>query len=111
MYAWVRVLGVRCWGFTLSVEGMGWVMRECSDEVRLGMSMVSFAALWSRVLGRASRSPVLGRVKEGWVVSEGGMATVVETVLGRGAVVENDVWTASSLDISESRKRGANECV
>lgn len=47
------------------------MMRECSDEVRLGM--MRFWSLWSRVTGRASRSLVRGLVKEVWVVREGAM--------------------------------------
>lgn len=54
---------------------MGWVMREWSDEVRLGTIMADSAPAWSRVLGRPSRSPVRGRVNEGWVLREGGMVT------------------------------------
>lgn len=52
---------------------MGWVMREWSDEVRLGTIMADSAPPWSRVLGRPSRSPVRGRVNESWVLREGDM--------------------------------------
>jgi CO dehydrogenase/acetyl-CoA synthase beta subunit len=45
----------------LRVDGIGWVMREWRDEVRLGMIRLASA---SRVTGRASRSLVRGRVKE-----------------------------------------------
>jgi hypothetical protein len=54
----------------LRVDGMGWVMREWRDEVLLGMMRLLSA---SRVTGRASRSPVRGRVNDAWVLSEGGM--------------------------------------
>jgi hypothetical protein len=48
----------------LSVEGIGWVMRECSDDVRLGI----IKSAWSRVGGR---SLVRGRkLKEGAIVVE-----------------------------------------
>jgi hypothetical protein len=54
----------------LRVDGIGCVMREWRDEVRLGMMRLLSA---SRVTGRVSRSPVRGRVNEAWVLSEGGM--------------------------------------
>jgi hypothetical protein len=53
---------------------MGWVMRECRDEVRLGM-MRLLSPCWSRVRGRPSRSPVRGRVKEVCAVREGAIST------------------------------------
>ena len=40
------------------VEGMGWVMRECRDEVLLGMTR---EVSWSRVGGL---SRVIGRTKD-----------------------------------------------
>ena len=59
IYAWVSVLGVRCWGFIANVDGMGWVIREWRDEVLLGTTR--FWSLTSRVTGLPSRSEVLGR--------------------------------------------------
>lgn len=47
------------------------MMREWSDEVRLGINR---SGPWSRVLGRPSRSLVRGLVKEGCVLREGAMA-------------------------------------
>ena len=72
MYAWVSVLGVRCWGLMLRVEGIGWVMREWRDDVRLGMTRL--LSPWSRVPGRPS--PVRGRVKDEWAVREGAIVAV-----------------------------------
>ena len=46
-------------------------MRECKEEVLLGT--IRFPSCWSRVPGRPSRSPVRGRTKEEWLLSEGGM--------------------------------------
>ena len=37
----------------LSVDGIGWVMREWSEEVRLGM--MRDESIWSLVAGRLSR--------------------------------------------------------
>jgi hypothetical protein len=54
------------------VDGIGCVMREWRDDVRLGMMRLLSA---SRVTGRASRSLVLGRVKEACGLREGGMLT------------------------------------
>lgn len=51
----------------LRVEGIGCVMRECREEVRLGMTS---EASWSRVMGR---SLVEGRTKEEWSLREGAM--------------------------------------
>lgn len=59
-------MGVRCCGLTLSVEGIGWVMREWREEVRLGM--MRLLSPWSRVLGR---SLVRGRVNDEWALREG----------------------------------------
>lgn len=58
IYAWVNVLGVRWAGLTANVDGMGWVIREWREEVRLGMTR---ELSWSRVAGR---SLVGGRTKE-----------------------------------------------
>ena len=74
----MSVLGVRCWGFAPSVEGMGCVILEWRDEVRLGM--IKALSPWSRVslvLGRPSRSPVRGLVKDEWALREGGMLALV----------------------------------
>lgn len=54
---------------------MGCVILECSDDVRLGM--IRLLSPWSRVVGRASRSLVRGRVKEVCAVSEGAMFAYV----------------------------------
>jgi hypothetical protein len=51
------------------VEGIGCVIREWREDVLLGMT--KFWSPWSRVPGRPSRSPVLGRTKEAWLLSEG----------------------------------------
>ena len=65
MYAWVNVLGLRAPCLTFNVEGSGWVIRECSDEVRLGM--MRLWSVLSLVGGRSSR--VRGRrVKDGAIV-------------------------------------------
>lgn len=69
IYACVSVLGARCCGLTFSVDGIGWVIREWRDEVRLGM--IRLVSPWSRVPGRASRSLVRGREKEGCVLNDG----------------------------------------
>ena len=50
-----------------NVEGIGCVMRECNEEVRLGMTS---DASWSRVMGR---SLVEGRTKDEWSLRDGGM--------------------------------------
>lgn len=50
------------------------MIRECSEEVRLGM--IRLLSAWSRVPGRPSRSPVRGRTKEVCVLSEGAIASV-----------------------------------
>jgi hypothetical protein len=63
----------------LRVEGIGCVMRECSEEVRLGISRF-WSGPWSRVLGLPSRSLVRGRVKEEWVFNEGGIMAVVKRI-------------------------------
>jgi hypothetical protein len=44
-------------------------MREWREEVLLGM--IRFWSVWSRVPGRPSRSPVRGRTKEEWLLSDG----------------------------------------
>lgn len=52
-------------------EGEGCVMRECSDEVRLGTA--TEPSPWSLVTGR---SRVAGRMKElEWSLSDGPMVT------------------------------------
>ena len=56
----------------MRVDGIGCVMREWRDDVRLGMMRLLSA---SRVTGRASRSLVLGRVNEACALREGGMLT------------------------------------
>lgn len=61
------------------MEGIGWVMRECSDEVRLGM--VSEGSPWSVVPGR---SRVDGRMKDGWSLRVGDMAAVERSPGGGG---------------------------
>lgn len=66
----MSVFGVRCWGLEERVDGMGCVMREWRDEVRLGM-MRLLSAAWSRVPGRPSRSPVRGRWNDEWVLRDG----------------------------------------
>jgi hypothetical protein len=53
----------------LSCEGIGCVIRECREDVLLGM--IKLLSPWSRVTGRASRSLVRGRVKDDRVVREG----------------------------------------
>lgn len=72
IYACVRVLGVRCWGLALSVEGIGCVMREWRDEVRLGI--IKLLSCWSRVPGR-SPFPVRGRWNDEWVFRDGAILT------------------------------------
>lgn len=59
---------MRCEGFAFRVEGMGCVILEWRDEVRLGIMRLLSA--WSRVAGR---SLVRGRVKEVCAVREGAM--------------------------------------
>ena len=61
IYAWVKVFGVRCDVLTLSVAGIGWVIRLCSDDVRLGIGR-GLSLDSPRVTGL---SPVFGRMKEG----------------------------------------------
>lgn len=68
MYACVRVLGVFCTGFMFKVDGIGCVIRECSEDVRLGIVRDSAC---SRVAGR---SLVVGRTKEARSRNEGAMA-------------------------------------
>lgn len=68
MYAWVNVFGLRAPCLTFNVEGSGWVMRECNDDVRLGIKML-WSVLLSLVGGRSSR--VRGRrVRDGAIVGE-----------------------------------------
>ena len=59
-------MGLRppCLGF--KVEGSGWVMRECSEEVRLGI--MTLWSMLSLVGGRSSRVRGL-RVKDGAIVA------------------------------------------
>ena len=66
IYACVSVLGVRWLGFTLSCDGIGWVMREWSDEVRLGIT--SELSPWV-----GGRSRVEGRTNTEWSRSDGPM--------------------------------------
>lgn len=64
MYAWVSVFGLLAPCLTFSVEGSGWVIREWSDDVRLGM-----IRLWSPLSRVGGRSPVRGRrLNEGAIV-------------------------------------------
>jgi hypothetical protein len=55
----------------LRVDGMGWVMRECSDDVRLGTT--SEFSPSPRVVGR---SRVDGRTKDEWSLKDGPIVTV-----------------------------------
>lgn len=63
---------MRCAGFKFNVEGIGWVIRECKDEVRLGITRELSA--WSLVTGR---SRVDGRTKDEWSLSEGAIFVLV----------------------------------
>ncbi len=72
----MRVLGARCWGFELREDGIGCVIREWSDDVLLGM--IKLLSFWSRVLGRASRSLVRGRVNDVCVLKEGAILEYLE---------------------------------
>ena len=73
MYACVNVFGARCWGFCCAIVlGIGWTIRECSDDVRLGMTRSSSAA---RLFGRDS--PERGRE-----VNEGAIAADASCLLG-----------------------------
>lgn len=66
MYAWVNVFGLRAPCLTFRVDGSGWVILECRDEVRLGM--IRLWSPWSLVGGR---SPVRGRrLREGAIAEE-----------------------------------------
>jgi hypothetical protein len=56
-----------------SVDGIGCVIRECREDVLLGM--IKFWSVWSRVPGRPSRSPVLGRTNDEWLFNEGPILT------------------------------------
>ena len=61
-------MGLRAPCLTFRVDGRGWVMRECSDEVRLGMMR-----LWSALslVGGRSLAPVRGRkLKEGAIAAD-----------------------------------------
>lgn len=74
IYAWVSVFGVLCAGFMFRVEGIGCVMRECKDDVRLGMT--SELSPWSpRVTGR---SRVEGRTNDGWSLNEGAIVISIK---------------------------------
>jgi len=66
------------------VEGIGCVMREWREEVLLGITR--FWSPWSRVPGRPSRSPVLGRTKEAWLLSEGAMTAKDQETLVKATV-------------------------
>ena len=57
-----------------NVDGIGCVIRECREDVLLGM--IKFWSVWSRVPGRPSRSPVLGRTNDEWLFNEGPILTV-----------------------------------
>ena len=70
----MRVLGALCCGFELSEDGIGWVILEWRDDVLLGI--MRLLSLWSRVLGRASRSLVRGRVKDVCVLKEGAILLI-----------------------------------
>lgn len=61
-------MGARCAVFCCGIVlGIGWTMRECSDEVRLGMTRFSSSLL----IGRAD-SPERGlEVKDGAIVDVG----------------------------------------
>ncbi len=50
------------------------MIREWSDEVRLGM--MRLLSCWSRVPGRPSRSPVRGRWKDEWVFKDGAILSL-----------------------------------
>lgn len=63
---------MRCCGLFPKADGIGWVILEWRDEVRLGI--IRLLSLWSRVTGR---SLVRGRVKEAGAVREGCMLAVV----------------------------------
>ena len=65
----MRVLGALCCGFELSEDGIGCVILEWREDVLLGI--IRLLSLWSRVVGRASRSLVRGRVKDVCVLKEG----------------------------------------
>jgi hypothetical protein len=54
-------------------------MRECREDVLLGM--IRFWSVWSRVPGRPSRSPVRGRTKEEWLLSDGPMMMVPDGLM------------------------------
>jgi hypothetical protein len=65
MYACVNVFGLRAPCLTFSVEGSGWVILECKEEVRLGM-----IRLWSALSRVGGRSPVRGRrLSDGAIVN------------------------------------------
>lgn len=64
---------MRWTGFKFRVDGIGWVIRECNDEVRLGITRE--LSTWSLVTGR---SLVEGRTKDEWSLSEGAMMTIDE---------------------------------
>src|SRR3954470_15358214 len=89
------------------VDGMGWVMRECSEEVLLGT--IKFWSFWSRVPGRASRSLVRGRTKEEWLLSDGlmvaesGSAGLVKDRTNEGCVSQGDA--AICLILTEKVER------
>ncbi len=70
---------------------MGCVMRECREEVRLGITRDW--SFWSRVPGRPSRSPVRGRTKEVCVLREG---AIVRVCVGFGGGGEGERrWVVS----------------
>ena len=54
-------------------------MRECREDVLLGI--IRFWSVWSRVPGRPSRSPVRGRTKEEWLLSDGPMMVVLDGLM------------------------------
>lgn len=71
--------------FAIKVEGIGCVMREWREDVRLGT--IPTSTCWSRVPGRVF-SRVAGLTKELWSRSEGAMATVRWTVPSTRSVGE-----------------------
>jgi len=74
-YACVRVFGVLGCTLIFNVEGIGWVILLCSDDVRLGIGKgLSSAPL---VTGRSALlSEVRGRTKDDWLRSDGDISSV-----------------------------------
>lgn len=65
----MRVFGVRWFGLICKVDGIGWVMRECREDVLLGMTREW--SICSPVEGLLARSLVEGRINDEWLRSEG----------------------------------------